>query len=538
MLLVLVTWILSSIVFLAHGCLVHRFLKLPQSYPLLYIFINGMFAYTLIIWGIIYFTGFSMILQSAMLFLSLTYLFFQRKKCHFIPSVRAYINNLPLQKKVLYFIILIILLAFTSVTPYYPDNESYYIQTIKWANEQGLIPGLINIHPFLGQFSAWHILQAGTNRLIPWMSLNDLNAYFVFIFILFLPGIQRNKSFLQFIPTILIFILLFTNIPSPELPVILLSLLVFDIFLRNFSKPNDKLWKQMFLLTVFSLIIKLTAVINLILLIISGIKHFAIIKKYRKILFMAPVISLLWLYKNYLLTGYILYPLTSGKNIVKPIWQYPINILNFLNETGRKESYALTFDKHIIRNFISWIFQDGLFHKIINPIMILLVIIFPVILYVKNKKTKVKAEWIIYITGLLYFIFLLFYNPNFRFFLAYMLWLILMIINEFYYRKRIIFNTLGLSVFLIGSIILTKQNGFNPEENFRIPQPVSKLKYRFIHQKTENFDYYYPDNEELFWETGDAPIPAVHHNLLEYFRNNFGFSPKKYQDKIYINIIK
>jgi len=30
----------------------------------------------------------------------------------------------------------------------------------------------------------------------------------------------------------------------------------------------------------------------------------------------------------------------------------------------------------------------------------------------------------------------------------------------------------------------------------------------------------------LFWESGDAPLPAVHHNQIDYFKKEFGIIPQ------------
>lgn len=42
----------------------------------------------------------------------------------------------------------LLILAQSAALPFVVDNETYYLQTIKWLNEYGLVPGLANLHLF------------------------------------------------------------------------------------------------------------------------------------------------------------------------------------------------------------------------------------------------------------------------------------------------------------------------------------------------------------------------------------------------------
>src|SRR5690606_10458734 len=58
-----------------------------------------------------------------------------------------------------------------------PDNETYYIQTVKWLNEAGYVSGLANLHIFLAQQSGWHLLQAVFSFPFLEIEFNDLSAF-------------------------------------------------------------------------------------------------------------------------------------------------------------------------------------------------------------------------------------------------------------------------------------------------------------------------------------------------------------------------
>lgn len=61
------------------------------------------------------------------------------------------------------------------------DNESYYIQTIKWLDKYGLVKGLANLHVYLAQQSGFHILEAALNFDSVYDRFNDLSAFYLLI---------------------------------------------------------------------------------------------------------------------------------------------------------------------------------------------------------------------------------------------------------------------------------------------------------------------------------------------------------------------
>ena len=105
----------------------------------------------------------------------------------YCKPICALLNQFILDLKNLtlfYKIILLLLVAGAALKsaqlPFIIDNESYYIQTIKWVNTYGLVKGLGNLHLFFAQASPWHILQAGLNLNFLPITFNDLNG-FIFI---------------------------------------------------------------------------------------------------------------------------------------------------------------------------------------------------------------------------------------------------------------------------------------------------------------------------------------------------------------------
>jgi hypothetical protein len=139
------------------------------------------------------------------------------------------------------------IVAQCSSIPYVIDNESYYIQTIKWINEYGFVKGIVNLHFFLGQTSGWHITQSVFNFSFLYSNFNDLSGFVMLLGAVFsiqkLDEFSQNKNsnylLIGLFPISSIFLFQFISAPSPDIPVYVLSFIIFFYFLENF-KDNAK----------------------------------------------------------------------------------------------------------------------------------------------------------------------------------------------------------------------------------------------------------------------------------------------------------
>ena len=83
--------------------------------------------------------------------------------------------KLPKGNAVLLCIFSAIVLYCGSSYPFILDHFGYYIPSIKWLTEVGLVKGISNLDLILGQMSMWHILQAGfSNFCDPFLKLNTI----------------------------------------------------------------------------------------------------------------------------------------------------------------------------------------------------------------------------------------------------------------------------------------------------------------------------------------------------------------------------
>ncbi len=163
MLFILLSWLYIIGISTVFGVSMNQFFRLKNSHHVITICL-GFFGIALLtgIWAI----GFPVNGYFQLLLLSLSVFFCFVNHSHiksYASSLKVVFSNLSLFLKCLFVVISILILAQCASAPFVIDNESYYIQTIKWLNEYGYVKGLVNLHLFLGQTSGWHVLQSAFN---------------------------------------------------------------------------------------------------------------------------------------------------------------------------------------------------------------------------------------------------------------------------------------------------------------------------------------------------------------------------------------
>ncbi len=527
MLSILFYWFIILLFTLGIGQKISRFIGIKANEPI-FDFLNGLYYYLMISWIASYFTGVYSSILLILIILSGIFSVVNILSTPVNPSLKLFIDK----KILLFFVTLVLIVAFnSSLVPFLPDNESYYVQTIKWAGQYGLVPGLINLHPFLGQFSGWHILQAAMfgyeNRFF-----NDLNGLLFILFVFFvlkklLSFLNRTENKtdaligLQII--IIPFLFLFVNSPSPDLPVFIIAQLIFYLFVKNYNRISDASVKQMILLFFFALMIKLTAlplvVFPLLLIIKKASKSLSIF--FAIFLFFTLILCIS---KNLIISGYLFYPFSCCSGIIHFLWKYPPELMEFMNNLGRNESQTLQFNRLVLSDFLSWLLKDKI-HTVLHIFWVFLLFVFP---WASSKFKINKSLIIIYITALFYFLTLLFIQPNFRFFFYFIPFLFIGVSYSLFSKFRfqyLLFFSLLLIIPL--NVYMIKTGNQIDWDTIFIRNRVSGYDKNFKQGKIENLLYYYPENKALFWETGNAPLPAVNKNQLEYFMKYKNYYPQK-----------
>jgi hypothetical protein len=119
------------------------------------------------------------------LFVCANGIYFKKELITLIQNKVTLIKEMDNKFLIAGFLFILLLAIQTASQPTLPDNESYYIQTIKWINEFGFVKGLGNLHLFFAQTSGWHVLQSAYNFYFLKIPLGSLSGFISFLFIIF-----------------------------------------------------------------------------------------------------------------------------------------------------------------------------------------------------------------------------------------------------------------------------------------------------------------------------------------------------------------
>ncbi|KAF2329256.1 LIC_10190 family membrane protein [Flavobacterium nitrogenifigens] len=446
---------------------------------------------------------------------------------------------------ILTIISVLIILQCASI-PFVIDNESYYIQTIKWLNEYGFVKGLANLHLFYGQTSGWHITQSVFSFSFLYKNFNDLSGFCLLLGNVF--SIQKlneyskngNKNYLLvgLLPLFNIFFFQFISAPSPDIPVYVFSFILFFYFLENFKNITSEIFNLIAILVLFLLYIKNTtltfAVIPIILL---GYHFSSLSKKLLKPAILTILIAALFITKNMIICGSPIFPSKINSfttdyaipNIVEDFYYDQVKYYGFFVSAAQYNKMTLA------ELFLHWLTMPKL-HGLFNKISVFLILIVPFFIYKYQNK---KALWILYFVMVLQLLLLGLTSPQYRFFMNFILFFSLFCFTCVFYRKN------AIQYFLIASLVPTfivlffsvNLNGFSSHKfmlkisNFSIKNSVfpyqnSKSSTTFESIQLGNLKYNSPVKNDFFWANGNGDLPCVDKQQLDYFEKYFHIIPQ------------
>ncbi|PIF47360.1 hypothetical protein CLU96_4412 [Chryseobacterium sp. 52] len=441
--------------------------------------LNGILGLSLIWTVLAFFTPINIYVEIP--FVSAGILFFFKKK--------VYHQFYQFSKKdtVLIAGISLVILYSSSFHPYILDHFGYYVPTIKWLTEYGLIKGISNLDLTLGQMSLWHIFQSGFSSFSdPFLRINAvlLIVYVIYIF--------ERKSWIQlcFIPVLL----LFSQSPSPDLPVIALSLIILNEIIAG-----NKNISLLFAFSLFIFSIKPTMIWLPILVFLCSV---LISKPHFKNLIFGISILFLFLIKNIWTFGYPIFPVAVGD--LGFSWKPNPEVLKISSQYAVQKTYDMQYTYEEIQKFSSydavrnWFSLDGIKSKI-NILFILSLIIFSVFAFIKKK----KIISLICISILIKSILILTFSAQYRFFIDVFFVIIFILFTHLNKKTSLLFLSFS------GSVVI----GFLSFPNF-IRQYVPSFK---------------PGNFMAGFKKEQLYTPSVYHyNTFETFRiGNLKFNVSK-----------
>ena len=393
-----------------------------------------------------------------------------------------------------------------SFYPYILDHFGYYIPTLKWLTEYGLIKGISNVDLTLGQMSVWHIFQAGfSNFSDPFLRINTL-----LLMIYSMYSIERkNWIHLCFLPVLL----LFSQSPSPDLPVIIFSLIILNEIITG-----NKNYRLLFAFSVFVFTIKPTMIWLPVLVFLNS---FFIFKSNFKPFLLGSLILFLFFIKNIWTFGYPVFPVAIGD--VGVSWKPNPEVLKISSQFAIMKTYDMQYTYEEIQNFSTadyirnWFFLEGIKSKI-NILFILSLIIFSAFAWIQKR----KLITLICISLLIKSILVLIFSAQYRFFIDVFFVIFFVLFYEYFDKKKSIVVFSVLSLFFISILsfpgIIQKylpsfrigsfMTGFEKEQFYK---PSTYEYQQFNTFKVGNFKFnvshHYP-------YSFDTPLPAITQSYL------------------------
>lgn len=417
-----------------------------------------------------------------------------------------------------FFPILLVIIFFGAFYPFILDHFGYYIPTIKWISEVGLVKGISNLDLLLGQSSVWHIFQAGfSNFSDPFLRINSV------ILIIYLIYILEKKSWMHlgFLPILF----LFSPSPSPDLPVIVFSLMILNEILKG-----NKNISLLFAFSVFVFIIKPTVIWLPVFTLLYAL---LILKSNLKFLIGGSLIFILFLIKNIWTFGFPIFPVQFfdlGLN-----WAPNKELLKISSEIAIEKTFDMQYTAAEIKNFstsdylINWFSIEGIKSKI-HIAFALALIVFSVFTFIKKK----KIITILLISVLIKSLILLFFSAQYRFLIDVFFVVAFVVFFEMISRKTSLLIFISASI--VCGIFLAFPKFIQPHfPSFRLGNYMMGFeKTQFIkpsYFKLEKYQSYDLGNLKLNVVEGypfsfDIPIPAVSPGYIQEYIDA-GIVPQK-----------
>lgn len=460
--------------------------------------IYGIFGIS-ISWTVVaFFLPLNLIIEVTTLVLGLFYFFKER--------LYKELYQVPAKRKFLMLASIAMILYCSSFYPYILDHFGYYVPSIQWLREYGLVKGISNLDLVLGQMSIWHIFQAGfSNFTDPFLRINAV------LLIVYLLYIIEKKNWIQlcFLPILL----LFSQSPSPDLPVI-----VFSLILLNEMVAHNKNTVALFAFSVFVFSLKPTMIW---LPILSFLSSLFIIKSHWKTLIPGIIILFLFCFKNIWTFGYPVFPVSvidfgfswkPSAELLKSSSEYAV-----LKTFDNQYSYLQIQQFSVLDYVKNWLFLDGI-KSFINILFIISLAVFTIFTFLKKN----KSITFICISLIVKSILILIFSAQYRFFIDVFFVVIFMMTFTYFNEKKSIIIYSILSIIFIAfisfpSVVSTLIPSYRMSSmmgQFELKQLYKPSIYqykRYNSFETGNLKF---NVSEKYPFNFDTPIPAISESFV------------------------
>ena len=247
-------------------------------------------------------------------------------------------------------IVLLIFVVAGSLQPANGDTQIYHVQIIRWVNEYGIVPGLANLYPRFGLGSNWfNLISLFKIPFLKYQNFSYLNATMVIWFFLWLLNnwkfhstvknvIVVNRIMSHFYMLIILFCFfeweLFRDAASStnyDFIVTALSIAAISYLLEILLQTIENKWNHyVFIVICLSIVTFKLSGASIAVLLVFYLFLINKIKYWGFTLLAGLLIVLPYLIKNFIVTGYPLFPATIS--LTSPDWQLPKAITNYLRQ--------------------------------------------------------------------------------------------------------------------------------------------------------------------------------------------------------------
>lgn len=538
MLLILISWIYIALTTICLGVALDKLLRVNNK-DIAVAAILGLFSVTVIasVWAVFGRIGLEFHMALLTLNIILGYCF--RKSIAGIYHIFwQQLKTLPRSLKVILGINAVLIIAQCASIPYVIDNESYYIQTIKWLNEYGLVKGVANLHVFLAQASGWHITQSALNFSFLYGSFNDISGYCLLLGNIFaitrlagyFEGGNKHYLIIGLLPLANVLLFQFASAPSPDMPIYVFSFIIFFYIFERYKTMDAGTFTLITLLVLFSLYIKTTAAALILIPMVLFLKDFKALRPALLQCTLAGVAVLaLFIIKNTIVSGHPFFPIT-GYQFAEYDYSLPEHISKLYYSFTKLCAYFVTekqFESMTAsQKFVQWLMLPKL-HGLFNKLVTVLVVVLPVIIWKYYNKREVRFLYLVMCAEL---VLLALSSPQYRFFLNFVMLFSFLIAAVIITNKKIILGMMWLSVGVTAFVLFVPmnlnrftKNKFVLESstfsfgNVIYPYKNTKYDTKFTLKVDGNLHYHTPVKMDFFWASGDGPLPCINEKQVKYF---------------------
>ncbi len=478
MITILLSWLVIAGISYLSGhfilTILSKFLKTDSGNSFTLTCLSGLAFLAMVCSWISFFSGINDWVFIGISYLTIIWFIFNFKKIKYnVSNFKLAISSTPKILIIFFAFAGIVLLVYSASPSKCYDEGLYYLQNIKWTYTYPLVPGLSNLECRLGFNSSWHLLAAlfSFPFALGYM-LDDINGFVYLLCVLYAIGgikklLKKDFHVSHFLSAAMVLpgILFYSSImgPAADLSVTLFVWIIIILFVEKIDqKTMDKIDLRFILIWLFSsflITVKLSAITILILP--AYLLFLTLRQKHWKailVLFsMSLLVTIPWLIRNVVLTGFLLYPLPV-LNIFQVDWKIPMSELNHLNAAieGWARLGNNNYDQINAMPFISWVpkwfAQKRIYDKLI--IVIFFLSILRLMFFYLKKYKKISGRRHLFIVVFTIFISLVLWflkAPDLRFAYAYMICFIVISLSLVYRNSMINLTPKILKLGFVGS---------------------------------------------------------------------------------------